>query len=478
MLFDDGYTKRCHAKDMSKIKRQPPGINVSSTPATPPFNTSGTGCVAPPQMMSPNQTAAAVQQQQQLRQSFAQSPAASAAATPAAVTTASKASTSGGSGGGRKINPPLPIPKFDLSTLNLLPVPKDGEWCCNWVNDTPIGAEGYLEGPDGNRRPTVLVDDWRLPAGWTKHLYQRSSVSGKWDVVLVGPTKKRFRSKNDVKVFLDEYGLQYNPDVYDFSIHKRRAKDLGLFIFTDDYKDELKAKQLAKTAAEHPHLLQQHQQLQLGSNDMLNISNISNEELFQGFGKPAASSSPPPLPSSALGSTPEFQGFVTPAAAAAPAANVQSPRPSSVSTLQSPTGDFVYIGSLKIRVHNNLFCCPEPGCNKTFRRDSHLQIHIKHYHEGLAKQAGECLNMAELAYFRTTGELPLPEDGGSAATATKTSVDATTQDAGLLPTDVVGDMQVPALLEAPEAADFQQLLDATHSSTPLRTMHAIDAAPT
>lgn len=86
---------------------------------------------------------------------------------------------------GRKNNPHLPIPKFDLAKLNLLPVPKDGEWCCNWVNEIPIGAEGYLDGPDGHKRPTVLVEDWRLPAGWTKHLYQRSSVSGKWDVVLV-----------------------------------------------------------------------------------------------------------------------------------------------------------------------------------------------------------------------------------------------------------------------------------------------------
>lgn len=34
---------------------------------------------------------------------------------------------------GRKNISHLPIPKFDLSKLNLLPVPKDGERCCNWV---------------------------------------------------------------------------------------------------------------------------------------------------------------------------------------------------------------------------------------------------------------------------------------------------------------------------------------------------------
>ncbi|KAG4066483.1 hypothetical protein HA402_007119 [Bradysia odoriphaga] len=217
---------------------------------------------------------------------------------------------------GRKTNPHLPIPKFDLAKLNLLPVPKDGEWCCNWVNEIPIGAEGYLDGPDGHKRPTVLVEDWRLPAGWTKHLYQRSSVSGKWDVVLVGPTKKRFRSKNDVKVYLEEKGEVYNPDIYDFSIHKRRAKDIGLF----------------SVPLLQPHL-------------------------------------PPPPPTDP---------------------------------------GYVYVGALKVQLIDNLFHCPETTCNKNFRKENHLQIHVKHYHEDLAKLLGVCPNMSDLAYQRTVG-MPIDE---------------------------------------------------------------------
>lgn len=79
----------------------------------------------------------------------------------------------------------VPIPKFDLSKLNLLPVPKDGEWCCNWVNDVPVGVESYLECSDGFKRPSIIVEDWRLPASWTKHAYPRSSELTKWDVMLV-----------------------------------------------------------------------------------------------------------------------------------------------------------------------------------------------------------------------------------------------------------------------------------------------------
>lgn len=336
VLFDDGYTKRCHAKDMSKIKRQPP---ISASPLQTPTPTKP-------------------------------------------VTTT-----------GRKINPPLPIPKFDLATLDLLPVPKDGEWCCNWVNDTPIGAEGYLEGPDGNRRPTVLVDDWRLPAGWTKHLYQRSSVSGKWDVVLVGPSKKRFRSKNDVKAYLDEHLIPYNPDVYDFSIHKRRAKDLGLFVFTDEYKEamQLKQQQMLQNLAE--------QKQNTSFSDSLNLSNVSSDhEVFIGF---------PPTAVAGYAPEPEIELISQPQAMDA----------------ELEEG-FVYVGSLKVQLVDNLFRCPDATCNKNFRKESHLQIHVKHYHEELAKLMGVCLNMSDLAYIRTTGEMPMEEGQQSIPGGTPSKVDA------------------------------------------------------
>lgn len=86
-----------------------------------------------------------------------------------------------------------------------------------------------------HRKPTVIVEDWRLPAGWIKHMYQRSNVLGKWDVILVTPTGKRFRSKSDLKVFLEEQGQVYNPDIYDFSIHRRRAKDINCYVYTPGY---------------------------------------------------------------------------------------------------------------------------------------------------------------------------------------------------------------------------------------------------
>lgn len=268
-----------------------------------------------------------------------------------------------------KINP---IPKFDLSEFNLPEIP-DGEWCCPWINDTPIGDEGFLMNVDGTKRPTVLVQDNRLPAGWTKHLYQRSSTSGKWDVVLVGPNNKRFRSKNDVKIYLDEIskstGQPYNLDIYDFSIHKRRAKDIGVYVFTKDYVPPVVPKP--------------------GSDFRLDSSLDSSlqQEPFTGFTPNESTSSILSKISQEIKTETGTPIKIEP----------------NTSAFGAPEEGFIYVGALKVQLVDNLFQCPKEGCNKTFRKENHLQIHVKHYHSELSVQLGACPNMAELAYFRTMG---------------------------------------------------------------------------
>ncbi|XP_031623843.1 PHD finger protein 20-like protein 1 [Contarinia nasturtii] len=262
-----------------------------------------------------------------------------------------------------KINP---IPKFDLSKFNLPEIP-EGEWCCPWINDTPIGDEGFLLNADGTKRPTVLVQDKRLPAGWTKHLYQRSSTSGKWDVVLVGPNNnKRFRSKNDVKLYLEEIGQPYNLDIYDFSIHKRRAKDVGVYVFTNDYVPPV----IPKPSSD----------FKLDSS----LDSSFQQEPFTGF-------TPNESTSTILSKiTKEIK------------AETSTPIKTEPNTSALEEG-FTYVGALKVKLVDNLFQCPKDDCKKNFRKENHLQIHVKHYHQELSQQLGACPNMTELAYFRTMG---------------------------------------------------------------------------
>lgn len=262
-----------------------------------------------------------------------------------------------------------PIPKFDLSKFNLPDIPADGEWCCPWVNDTPIGREGFLLNADGNKRPTVLVDDSRLPTGWTKHLYQRSSTSGKWDVVLVGPNNKRFRSKNDVKDYLAEIGQNYNPDVYDFSIHKRRAKDIGVYVYTDDYVPPV----IPKPGTDY----KTDSSLDTSLQDF-------KQEPFPGFSPNESTSS--------------FLSRINQEIAGETSVTIkQQPMESAVEE------GFINVGALRVQIIDNLFRCPKEGCGKNFRKENLLQMHIKHYHEDLATKLGVCPSVTDLAYLRTIG---------------------------------------------------------------------------
>lgn len=72
-----------------------------------------------------------------------------------------------------------------LDNIVIPEITREGEWCCYWINDSPVGRESYLEFAHGLLN-TIIVEDWRLPEGWTKHLYQRiGNYTGKWDTILV-----------------------------------------------------------------------------------------------------------------------------------------------------------------------------------------------------------------------------------------------------------------------------------------------------
>ncbi|XP_039281582.1 uncharacterized protein LOC111047947 [Nilaparvata lugens] len=57
--------------------------------------------------------------------------------------------------------------------------------------------------------------------------------------------------------------------------------------------------------------------------------------------------------------------------------------------------------------------CPKDGCGKNFRKESLLQMHIKHYHPEYSGFLDGALNVADLAYARTVGE---QLDGGEGGT--------------------------------------------------------------
>ena len=73
---------------------------------------------------------------------------------------------------------------------------------------------------DPNRSPLYL--DTRLPPGWHRKVSQRKSgaSAGRYEVFIIGPTGKRFRSRNEMRAFFDKTSNDSNidPDDFDFSI--------------------------------------------------------------------------------------------------------------------------------------------------------------------------------------------------------------------------------------------------------------------
>ncbi|XP_017098678.2 PHD finger protein 20-like protein 1 [Drosophila bipectinata] len=386
VLFDDGYIKNVRAVHMNKLPRQQLPPDVAAESAASKAEVAATAGVAPvpaPAGVAPvpaPATSTAVLTQPTKRPSTGSIPSG------ASTSKKSKATPQ------RKDWPLLDMSTLDLAALGLPEIPHDGEWTCHWVNDQPIGTEGFLIVGE-HQKPTVIVEDWRLPPGWIKHMYQRSNVLGKWDVILVSPSGKRFRSKSDLKVFLESQGQIYNPDVYDFSIHRRRAKDINAYVYTHDYNPQPPPKPKS---------------MDVSLDSTLDRSNTSLSSL---------PSTPLPVKDS--------QYMEAPVASLVPPAELMSPQaqigeetktkttPELLEAVEGSAGlglegdpalvenGFAFIGGLKVQLQENLYVCPREGCGKTYRKEDFLLIHIRHYHKEFAEYVSHCPKMQELAVKRT-----------------------------------------------------------------------------
>ncbi|XP_058985010.1 uncharacterized protein LOC131805629 [Musca domestica] len=401
VLFDDGYVKNVRAIHMNKILNE-----VQEPLAVTVPELVGGETTLQPSPSTPLPAAAA-----------SPSPGVKRASTTPAD--GSKPKKRAGSAG-RKDWPLLDLSKLDIPSLNLPEIPRDGEWTCHWVNDQPIGREGFLIVGE-HRKPTVIVEDWRLPEGWVKHMYQRSNVLGKWDVILVSPLGKRFRSKADLKTFLEEQGQVYNPDIYDFSIHRRRAKDINCYVYTPGYVPQQPPKPKSSlnfdvpvenkplstleplgTSAPSPYMetpvaepLPPIELLTSTSSaaDDKSVTQVGAEVPKQLLESAEMSSTPTPTNTPTV----DLKEEIVSATGETAAAQTNVPE----STGPQVEDGYALIGGLKVQIVDNLFRCPDEGCSKNFRKENHLQIHVKHYHLNLAKLLGSCPKMQELAEKRT-----------------------------------------------------------------------------
>ena len=78
---------------------------------------------------------------------------------------------------------------------------------------------------------TTRFEDMTLPGGWYRRVSQRKSgaSAGRYDVFIIGPSGKRFRSRNELKTFFEKTGeTTLNPDDFDFSTFGRNNPKMPL----------------------------------------------------------------------------------------------------------------------------------------------------------------------------------------------------------------------------------------------------------
>lgn len=66
--------------------------------------------------------------------------------------------------------------------------------------------------------PNIMYKDTRLPPGWTRKVSKRT-LTGKYDVFIINPSGRKFKSRTELKSFLDKQSdSELDIENFDFSL--------------------------------------------------------------------------------------------------------------------------------------------------------------------------------------------------------------------------------------------------------------------
>nr|CAD7437673.1 unnamed protein product [Timema bartmani] len=251
----------------------------------------------------------------------------------------------------------------------------------------PEGDTAYIVESTAGLRRSIIIADPRLPSGWEKHTIQRRSgnSAGKWDVFLVGPKRRKFRTRAELRTYFEERKEPFEEALFDFGLGRRKLVKVAANSDTPALKPSSSSK-VSRSSGKNKHssspienATPQDPPLQRRIKTLLPKIRPPHSE-GEKEEKSAADTEGPPPP------------YTTTVAA------------NSAVKVPDPVDGQVFVGGLKIQMENDAYKCPKEGCGKTFRKENLLQMHLKHYHPEYNKFMGSTPNVADLAYARTIGE--------------------------------------------------------------------------
>ncbi|XP_046459189.1 PHD finger protein 20-like isoform X2 [Daphnia pulex] len=246
---------------------------------------------------------------------------------------------------------------------------------------TPLPVEKKKKKKKEKKERTLIKDhgdiikllDEKLPEGWEKKAKFKPSASkaGKWDVVIIGPDGRTFRSKQEIRQYLFIRQLDHDLELFDFRLGENFYTSRGLEV-------PVRARKSTIPTVRTP---------------TAPVKKQETAEVTPATTTALAPSESITVPVSATPTHVDSNGADKTSTNKLPIKSESIAGPS----VETETPTFV--------PEEDGYRCPVEDCRKLFRRDNLLGMHIKHYHPALLKKLGcKTFRVEDLAAARTAFE--------------------------------------------------------------------------
>eukprot|EP00092_Neocalanus_flemingeri_P040320 GFUD01043915.1.p1 GENE.GFUD01043915.1~~GFUD01043915.1.p1 ORF type:complete len:1327 (+),score=371.71 GFUD01043915.1:99-4079(+) len=246
----------------------------------------------------------------------------------------------------------------------------------------------------GAKKP-ILMKSPKLPIGWVKKVLLRTVGNSKWDVLIENSEGKSFKSRAELSRYFEENSLEHNLEHFDFALDTPLKKLRQVWRANLPQVDSLNKTTVSNGVKEDTIDLSSSNERLQPPGELNNKTDPVDPELKQQPKKPlkAPASSPDKL---------KLEIFPHSITNSSLCLNFSSPIPSlsnskATPILQTPSSPIK--GTLSETGQG--VRCPLKNCNKLFRNEKLLQMHVKHYHPEFNSLVGNSPSVTDLAFHRT-----------------------------------------------------------------------------